>query len=107
MDLQPAQLAALTAIADHGTFEAAARALHVTPSAVSQRIRALESSLGRVVVQRTTPCRPTEVGRTLLRVARQTRLLYDEVRGELARRRAGPHRPAGRRQRRHPRHLVP
>ena len=84
MDLQPAQLAALTAIADHGTFEAAARALHVTPSAVSQRIRALESSLGRVVVQRTTPCRPTEVGLTLLRVARQTRLLYDEVRGELA-----------------------
>ena len=84
MDLQPAQLAALTAIADHGTFEAAARALHVTPSAISQRIRALESSLGRVVVQRTTPCRPTEVGRTLLRLARQSQLLYDEVRGELA-----------------------
>jgi LysR family transcriptional regulator (chromosome initiation inhibitor) len=84
MDLQPAQLAALTAIADHGTFEAAARALHITPSAVSQRIRALESDIGRVVVQRTTPSRPTEVGRTLLRLSRQTQLLYDEVRGELA-----------------------
>src|ERR1044072_853026 len=47
MDLAPSQLAALTAIADHGTFEAAARALHVTPSAVSQRIRALESTVGR------------------------------------------------------------
>jgi LysR family transcriptional regulator (chromosome initiation inhibitor) len=72
------------AIADHGTFEAAARELHVTPSAVSQRIRALESAVGRVVVQRTAPCRPTPAGHSLLRLARQTRLLYDEVHGELA-----------------------
>ena len=84
MDLQPAQLAALAAIADHGTFEAAARELHVTPSAISQRIRALESQVGRVVVQRTTPCRPTEDGEVLLRLARQTRLLHDEVREALA-----------------------
>ena len=84
MDLAPSQLAALVAIADHGTFEAAARALHVTPSAVSQRIRALESQVGRVVVQRTTPCRPTEDGEVLLRLARQTQLLHDEVRDALA-----------------------
>lgn len=84
MDLVPAQLAALVAIADHGTFEAAARELHVTPSAISQRIRALESEVGQVVVQRTVPCRPTEAGRVLLRLARQTRLLHDEVRDALA-----------------------
>jgi len=84
MDLVPAQLAALVAIADHGTFEAAARHLHVTPSAVSQRIRALESALGRVVVQRTTPCRPTADGEVLLRLARQVQLLHDEVSGALA-----------------------
>lgn len=84
MELAPSQLAALVAIADHGTFEAAARALHVTPSAISQRIRALESQVGRVVVQRTTPCRPTEDGEVLLRLARQTQLLHDEVRDALA-----------------------
>jgi LysR family transcriptional regulator (chromosome initiation inhibitor) len=84
MDLAPSQLAALVAIADQGTFEAAARHLHVTPSAVSQRIRALESAVGRVVVQRTTPCRPTAAGEVLLRLARQTQLLYDEVRDALA-----------------------
>lgn len=84
MDVAPSQLAALVAIADHGTFEAAARALHVTPSAISQRIRALESQVGRVVVQRTTPCRPTEDGEVLLRLARQTQLLHDEVRDALA-----------------------
>lgn len=84
MDLAPAQLDALVAIADHGTFEAAARHLHVTASAVSQRIRALESEVGQVVVQRTTPCRPTPAGEALVRLARQTRLLHDEVRDALA-----------------------
>jgi len=83
MEPQPAQLAALVAVVEHGTFDAAARHLHVTPSAVSQRIRALESAAGRVLVQRTTPCRPTEAGQTLLQLARQTRLLYDEARDAL------------------------
>jgi LysR family transcriptional regulator (chromosome initiation inhibitor) len=84
MDLPIPQLDALVAIADHGTFEAAARALHVTPSAVSQRIRALESEVGQVVVQRTTPCRPTPAGEVLIRLARQTRLLHTEVHEALA-----------------------
>src|SRR6478735_4863129 len=84
MDIAPAHLAALVAIADHGTFDAAARALHVTPSAVSQRIRALESEVGQVVVRRTAPCRPTAAGEVLVRLGRQTRLLHDEVRDALA-----------------------
>ena len=107
MELAPAQLAALVAIADHGTFEAAARHLHVTPSAVSQRIRALESEVGQVVVRRTTPCRPTPAGEVLLRLARQTRLLHDEVRDALAARARRHRRPAGRRQRRLAGDLVP
>jgi LysR family transcriptional regulator (chromosome initiation inhibitor) len=41
MSPQPAQLEALVAVVEQGTFEAAARRLHVTPSAISQRIRAL------------------------------------------------------------------
>lgn len=84
MEPNPAQLAALVAIADHGTFDAAARALHLTPSAVSQRVRALESAVGRVVVQRSSPCRPTAAGETLIRLARQSQLLYDEARADLA-----------------------
>ena len=72
-------LEALTAIVDHGTFEAAARHLHLTASAVSQRVRALEAQVGQVVVRRTTPCRPTAAGETLLRLARQTALLHAEA----------------------------
>ena len=79
MDLNPAQLDALVAIADHGSFEAAARQLRITPSAVSQRIRALESATGQVLISRGTPCRPTPHGEWLVRLGRQTRLLYDEA----------------------------
>jgi len=84
MDITTAQLSALVAIADQGTFEAAARHLQVTPSAVSQRIRALESAAGQVLVRRATPCVPTDAGHTLLRVARQTQLLLAEVGESLA-----------------------
>lgn len=65
------QLRALAAIADHGTLEAAARHLHVTPSAVSQRLKALEHSVGAILLQRTRPARPTEKGRGVLLLARQ------------------------------------
>lgn len=75
----PDQLAALVAVVELGTFEAAARRLHVTPSAVSQRIRGLETQLGQVLVRRTTPCTATPGGQRLLRLARQTALLYDEL----------------------------
>ena len=83
MELNQAQIEALVAIADSGSFEAAARALHVTPSAVSQRIRALEAAAGQVLVNRATPGRPTPPGERLVRLGRQVRLLQDEAREEL------------------------
>jgi len=88
MDLDHSWLIALTAIADHGTFDAAARHLHLTPSAVSQRIRALESEVGQVVVRRSVPAEPTPAGEALLRLARQTALLHAETRRELGEREA-------------------
>ena len=83
MRYNAAGVEALVAIADHGTFDAAARALHVTPSAVSQRIRALEREVGQVVVRRGTPCLPTAAGEALVRLGRQTRLLDAEARAAL------------------------
>src|SRR6202034_900356 len=84
VDLNPGQLDALVATADHGSFAAAARQLHITPSAVSQRIRALEGATGQVLISRGTPCRPTPHGEGLVRLGRQTRLLYDEASQALA-----------------------
>ncbi|GAA1635285.1 LysR family transcriptional regulator ArgP [Georgenia ruanii] len=84
MSFRTEQLAALVAIVDHGTFDAAARRLSVTPSAISQRIRALESQLGQVVLVRTTPVRTTPAGAVVLRLARQQQLLEREAVAELA-----------------------
>ena len=77
------QLAALVAVVDEGTFEAAADALHVTPSAISQRIKALEQAVGNVVVRRSVPVTPTDAGAVLLRMARQVGFLEAETRAEL------------------------
>src|SRR5258708_14223570 len=57
MDLQLDQLRALNAAVTEGTFEAAARSLRVTPSAITQRITALEDSARRLPLQRTQPSR--------------------------------------------------
>ena len=43
-------LSALAAVVREGSFERAALALHVTPSAVSQRIRSLEERMGCALV---------------------------------------------------------
>jgi LysR family transcriptional regulator (chromosome initiation inhibitor) len=82
MQFDLAQLAALSAAVTEGTFEAAARALNVTPSAVSQRIKALESTVGRVLLQRSKPVRATESGEAILLLARQIETLAgDAMRG--------------------------
>ncbi|WP_022834174.1 LysR family transcriptional regulator ArgP [Curtobacterium sp. B8] len=77
--LQREHLETLLAAVDHGTLDAAARALAVTPSAVSQRIKAMEQQVGRVLLRRTTPVTPTAAGEIVLRHARQARLLDDET----------------------------
>ncbi len=68
-------LRALAAVLDEGSFDAAAARLHVTPSAVSQRIRALEQQVGQVLVVRARPPRPTEAGVVLARLAGQFAVL--------------------------------
>jgi LysR family transcriptional regulator (chromosome initiation inhibitor) len=73
------QLATFQAVIAEGSFEAAARVLHVTPSAVSQRIKALEQTVGQVLVRRAKPCAPTEAGAALVRLAAQIALLEREA----------------------------
>ncbi len=83
MELDLSQLRALDATAREGTLEAAGRALHVTPSAISQRLRALEVATGRILLVRTKPVRVTESGQAVLRLARQVALLAADVAREL------------------------
>ena len=81
--LDYAALSALTAVIREGSFERAALALHVTPSAVSQRIRLLEERVGCALVIRDQPCRATETGRRLCRHVDRVRLLEQELQGTL------------------------
>ena len=81
--MTPAQLTTLLAIIDEGSFESAALELGISPSAVSQRIKALESNVGRVVVRRTTPATATEAGEVLVQAARRMALVQAEAAAEL------------------------
>jgi LysR family transcriptional regulator (chromosome initiation inhibitor) len=83
------QLAAFAAVIEYGSFDAAAARLHVTPSAISQRIKALEQRVGQVLVVREKPCQPTAAGIPLLRLAAQTALLESEALAETSGDRAG------------------
>ncbi len=83
MEASSDQLRTLAAVVEHGTFDRAAGALHLTPSAVSQRIKALEELSGRVLVRRSKPIQATAAGAVLVRLARQVALLEAEAAAEL------------------------
>jgi LysR family transcriptional regulator (chromosome initiation inhibitor) len=68
-------LAALAAVLRHGSFDAAAQALSVTPSAISQRIKGLEDRYGCPLIVRGAPCIGTATGKRLARHAEDVGLL--------------------------------
>lgn len=84
MDFDPGHLAALAAILRHGSFEFAAADLAVTPSAISQRIKALEDRVGTPLILRGVPCSGTPAGLRLAKHAEDVRLLEAQVSRELS-----------------------
>ncbi|BAS11397.1 uncharacterized HTH-type transcriptional regulator Mb2007c [Arthrobacter sp. Hiyo4] len=87
------QLRTFAAVVDEGTLEAAARSLYVTPSAISQRLKAMEDAAGQILLQRTNPARPTPAGEAILRFARQVRQLEWDAQQELGQSRHRPTAP--------------
>jgi LysR family transcriptional regulator (chromosome initiation inhibitor) len=81
--LDPAQLAALAAVHRRGSFDLAAAELRVTPSAISQRIKALEETTGSLLVRRGTPCVATDTGLRLIRHHDEITLLETTLATEL------------------------
>ncbi|MBN3002942.1 LysR family transcriptional regulator ArgP [Chromobacterium alkanivorans] len=77
--LDPKQLETLSAVAETGGFDKAAKKLFLTQSAISQRIRQLEEQLGQPVLTRTIPAEPTEAGRQLLQYFRQISLMENQL----------------------------
>ncbi|GLQ27276.1 LysR family transcriptional regulator ArgP [Sulfitobacter pacificus] len=85
MNLDPTQLAALSAILRLGSFDAAASSLNVTPSAISQRLKALEEQVGAALVNRSQPCTPTPLGARLAKHAEDVALLEAAALGDIHR----------------------
>jgi LysR family transcriptional regulator, chromosome initiation inhibitor len=79
----PDLLECLAAIVEEGGFERAAKRLSITQSAVSQRLRSLETQAGTVLIVRGRPLRPTSAGRLLLKHAMQVRLLHTDLEQDL------------------------
>jgi DNA-binding transcriptional LysR family regulator len=80
------RLRALCEVSDRGTIAAAAHALHLTPSAVSQQIAALEREVGeRLVEPEGRGVRLTHVGRVLVREADAVFAQVERLHAELAR----------------------
>jgi LysR family transcriptional regulator (chromosome initiation inhibitor) len=92
----PDALECLAAIVEEGGFERAALRLSITQSAVSQRLRALESQAGTVLIVRSRPVRPTLAGQLLLKHAKMSRLLRADL--ELELRGLAPSKAAGQRE---------
>ena len=70
---------AVALIVQTGSFERAAAALNVTPSAISQRVRQIEERLGAVLIERGSPCTATENGAWLCRHIEQVGMLEAEL----------------------------
>lgn len=85
-DLSTAALRTFATIVDLGTIEAAAHRLGITASAVSQRLKALETQAGTVLLLRTKPVEPTQVGRIIYRLARQYQVAMHDAQEALDRR---------------------
>ncbi|TKB09708.1 LysR family transcriptional regulator ArgP [Desulforhopalus sp. IMCC35007] len=74
---------ALAMVSREGSFDKAAKALYITQSAVSQRVKLLEESMGQVLIARTTPPRMTVAGRKLLKHYLQVKRLEDDLTEEI------------------------
>jgi LysR family transcriptional regulator (chromosome initiation inhibitor) len=88
--LDLAQLAALAAVHRRGSFDLAAADLHVTPSAISQRLKALEETTGTLLIVRGQPCTATPTGLRLIRHHDEIALLETTLAADLPNLTPGP-----------------
>ncbi len=73
---------AMATVFNEGGFDRAARALHITQSAVSQRVKLLEEQAGQVLLVRSTPPDVTPAGRRMLRHYLKVKKLEDDLQGD-------------------------
>lgn len=83
-------LEAFAIVVQEGGFEKAASVLHLTQSAVSQRVRLLEERAGKILLSRSSPPQPTNAGLKFLKHYLQVKLLEDDLDEETGGKGVGP-----------------
>ncbi len=79
MRLDNRQTSAFLAVAECGSFESAALHLHLTTSALSQRVKALEAELNTILFVRSRPCRLSTAGQRLLSHLKRLQTLENDL----------------------------
>jgi LysR family transcriptional regulator (chromosome initiation inhibitor) len=74
---------ALYTVQELQSFEGAAKKLHITQSAVSQRIKGLETHYGEPVLIRSLPYRPTKLGEALIGHYKRLCLLEESLKQQI------------------------
>ncbi|WP_347454829.1 LysR family transcriptional regulator ArgP [Acinetobacter thermotolerans] len=79
MSLNSKYCDAFLAVAETQSFEAAAKVLNLTASAVTLRVQSLEKSLGQVLILRERPCKVTHTGQMLMEYLQSQRLREQQL----------------------------
>lgn len=72
-------LEALAAILEQNSFDLAAKKLHITQSAISQRLKTLQNYYGDPLISRGTPYLPTALGEVLITHYKKVHMLEDSL----------------------------
>lgn len=83
MNIDYKGIQAFAAVVQLGGFERAAQTLHITQSAISQRIKHLESRFGHTLLVRSSPPKATPAGATVLKFSQQLEQLENSLTEEL------------------------
>lgn len=70
---------AVAVVAREGGFDRAANVLHITQSAVSQRVKLLEEQTGQILIARTNPPQATQAGRRMVKHYHQVKQLETDL----------------------------
>ncbi len=74
---------ALAMVVEEGGFERAAKRLHITQSAVSQRVKQLEELAGQILLIRSSPPSPTDAGMQIIRHLNKVQRLEADLQDDL------------------------
>jgi len=84
-------LEALSTVVEQQSFEGAAKKLHITQSAISQRIKGIENYYGEPLLIRTLPYRPTKLGTHLIGHFKRISLLEEDLEKQIETSSITPH----------------